>query len=277
MNLTMRAKNGAKRVLKWTAARVGGAHEAPRILTYHSVGDRDHPMNVSPKDFDRQMAWLSDNQNVQNVETIIGGENGVAISFDDGYRDNFTNVFPVMAKRGLPWTVFVVTGRLGGWLDHDAAVDAARLMSEDELLELVGHGVSVGGHTQTHARLSSLPVDAQRQEIFDCFASLCEFGVEAPGFAYPFGSSLDFDQTSMRLVEEAGFAYALSNRYGSVVPESVPWCVERIWIDRTDTFETFQQKVSGELDGLRWLDSRAGIGLRRVVNNFIGRAGGPGS
>ncbi len=52
--------------------------------------------------------------------------NGVAITFDDGYRDNYTNAFPLLRELGLPATIFLATDALdrGALLWHDRVFDA---------------------------------------------------------------------------------------------------------------------------------------------------------
>jgi len=52
--------------------------------------------------------------------------NGVAVTFDDGYRDNYTNAFPVLRDMGLPATIFLTTGALdeNALLWHDRVFDA---------------------------------------------------------------------------------------------------------------------------------------------------------
>ena len=47
--------------------------------------------------------------------------NSAVITFDDGYRDNFTVAFPLLRRKGLPATLFVVSGAIDGtplWLDQ---------------------------------------------------------------------------------------------------------------------------------------------------------------
>lgn len=242
-----------------------------RVLTYHSIGTRDHEMNVTPEAFQEQMQWLSENATVISLDDAVAGKEGVAITFDDGFRDNLTNAAPVLKAHSFRATVFVVPGRAGGFLDHDSPTEDARLMTWEEILELKGLGVKIGGHTMNHARLSSLSEAAQESEIIESTRLLEEhLGEPIESFAYPFGSAMDYDSASVRCVQRANYAYAVSNRYGPVSSRSSRWEIPRIWIDRSDTMESFQQKVRGDLDALAILDSYVGIRLRRIVNRLIG-------
>jgi len=271
----MRAGDRLKGRLKAATRRlaVSGPRSAPTplILTYHSVGTRDHEMNVRPVDFEEQIRWLTDYTTVVSLEQAAGGRPGVALTFDDGYRDNLREAAPVLARYDLPATVFVVASRTGMYLDHDDRVPAAQLMTWEELAELARGGWSIGAHTMTHARLSRLTVPEQRGEIAGCKSAIERaLGVEVKAFAYPFGSALDYTRDSVRLVREAGYAFAVSNRYGLCRPREDRWALRRIWIDRTDTLASFRNKVEGRLDRLAWLDSAAGIRARRVFNEFLG-------
>ncbi len=241
------------------------------ILTYHSVGRRDHEMNVTPADFAEQMRWLADHREVVSIARAAEAETGVAITFDDGYRDNLTEAAPVIDRLGLVAAVFAVPGRVGGHLDHDDPADeTARLMTWDELAQLARSGWSVGGHTMTHCRLSTRDPATQRAEIFECKRAIeTQLGVAAEGFAYPFGSALDYSTTSVGLAREAGFAYALTNRFGANAADGDRFELRRIWIDRSDSLTSFAAKVEGRLDRLAWLDSAAGIRARRWANRLL--------
>lgn len=241
-----------------------------RILTYHSVGTRDHEMNVTPGEFRVQMEWLAQYAKVVPLQVIAEGGEGVAITFDDGYRDNLLHAAPVLRALNLPATFFVVPGRLGGMLDHDWDEESSLLLSWDEVGALEQMGFEIGAHTLTHPRLSRLAVDGQQAEIFGCAKALQEaLGHAVAAFAYPFGSAWDYDADSIRLVQEAGFRFAVSNRYGVNGLSLDRWALHRIWVDATDTLRTFRAKVDGRLDGLCLLDSPAGLRMRTRLNQFL--------
>jgi peptidoglycan/xylan/chitin deacetylase (PgdA/CDA1 family) len=241
-----------------------------RILTYHSIGERDHDMNVRPEQFVEQMEWLATHENVLPLDAALDAEDGIIVTFDDGYRDNLLNAAPVLKKLGLRATVFIVAGRVGSFLDHDAPGAPNELMTWQEIRQWIECGLGVGCHSMTHRRLSQLSEDEQRAEIVDSTRLLRErTSRPTEAFAYPFGSAADYNAISTQLVREAGFTCGLSNRYGVNGRERDRWALRRIWVDATDDLKTFRAKVDGTLDGLALLDSNAGLAARRTLNRVL--------
>ena len=77
---------------------------------YHSINS-NHPASVRPKDFEKQIKWLKDNYSIVNLwDPLNFQEDSVAITFDDGYEDNFIYAFPILKKYNCPATIFVTTG-----------------------------------------------------------------------------------------------------------------------------------------------------------------------
>ncbi len=268
-------KNGLKQGMKAALGALGSMQKKgsarARILTYHSIGHRRYEMNVTPEAFAAQMAWLASNQTVISLESVAEGGSGVALTFDDGYRDNLINALPILEHYGFPATVLVVSGCLGATLPREKEPESGTLMSPDELREAASRGLTIGGHTRSHPRLSTLTPERQMEEIAGCKADLEDI-LEAPirTFAYPYGSALDYDAESVAAVRRAGFDLAFSNRYGPVHAADGPFTFRRIWIDSTDTLKSFEDKVSGRLDGLRLQDSALGIRARRLLNAWMG-------
>jgi len=261
-----------KRALSAIGRLTGSDEPCARVLTYHSIGNRDHEMNVSPQDFHDQMTWLSDHCPIIAPRDAATGKSGVAVTFDDGYLDNLTNAAPILSQLAIPALVFLVTGRMGGMLDHDSDPASSTLMTWEQARELQAVGVELGGHTMTHRRLSELTDSEQETEIGDCARALREhLNVEFPIFAYPFGSAFDYNRLSKDLAKRADYSLAYSNRYGVILPGDDPWELHRIWIDASDSLESFQAKVQGRLDLLACLDSRAGLHARRLLNRAVNR------
>ena len=267
-------KRSIKHATKWAAYCASALDKksvsATRILTYHSIAYRGHEMNVTPEDFREQMAWLCEERNVISLDDAAAGKVGIAITFDDGYQNNLLHAAPLLCGLNLPATVFMVAGRAGKVLTGDPEPETGVLMTWEELHRWVDMGLSVGAHTMTHPCLASLNDAGQSSEIMLSKAALeGRLGIAVNAIAYPYGSALDYNKTSMRLARQAGFKYALSNQYGFNEAGTNPWALKRIWVDATDDLASFQAKVLGRLDLLRILDHPAAIRLRRTLNRVL--------
>ena len=104
------------------------------------------------------------------------------------------------------WLQQVTSWAGGNCLD----ANTNRLLTSDELQEMVSHAeVTIGAHTVTHRRLSTLSEAEQRHEIVESGRRLASIiGKAVPVFAYPFGKKTDFDITSIRMCREAGYLKA---------------------------------------------------------------------
>ena len=105
------------------------------VLCYHRVNDDAHPFftGIPVALFRRQMEALRRHFTVLPLAELAERarrkdlpRNGVAVTFDDGYRDNYTNAFPVLRDLGLPATIFLTTDSLdrNALLWHDRVFDA---------------------------------------------------------------------------------------------------------------------------------------------------------
>lgn len=109
---------------------VAGMHRGgPVILRYHSVSDdpswrggyMQESLVVSPEVFDRQVAALARRHRLTTVDDIVDrmragrsiDSRAVALTFDDGYEDNYRVVFPILEKHEASATFYVTTGSVG--------------------------------------------------------------------------------------------------------------------------------------------------------------------
>ncbi|SFL03450.1 Peptidoglycan/xylan/chitin deacetylase, PgdA/CDA1 family [Lachnospiraceae bacterium KH1T2] len=108
-----------------------------RVLLYHRVGYIENDLwklSVTVEQFDEQMKYLSNNYNVLRFDKEWAAEeNGIAVTFDDGYVDNYRLAFPILVKYRVPATIFVCTGNIDTekefWWDE---IEGACLRGEDE-------------------------------------------------------------------------------------------------------------------------------------------------
>jgi peptidoglycan/xylan/chitin deacetylase (PgdA/CDA1 family) len=112
--------------------RLGGRRPAPAILMYHRVAELEQDpwgMAVSPEIFGQQLAYLKRHRTTMPLDQLVEGvrnrnlpRDAVAITFDDGYRDNLVNAKPLLMDYGLPATLFLPTGWVGSsvpfWWDE---------------------------------------------------------------------------------------------------------------------------------------------------------------
>src|SRR3954465_10093177 len=128
----------------------------PLALAYHAIGTRavredPHGLFVSWARLRRPAAWLQRRgySLVTFGELVARGEDGLcALTFDDGFES-----CAALAGLGVPATVFVVTGWLGG-VPPDTTAD--RLLDAGGVRGLHAAGVEIGAHTATHPDLTRL-------------------------------------------------------------------------------------------------------------------------
>lgn len=198
------------------------------ILLYHRIDNiSDDPIMlcVAPECFEKHLIFLKENYKIISLKelsykiiskTLKGNE--LAITFDDGYKDNFTKALPLLEKYNVPATIFVSTKFLGQrasfkWDLEYNEEDRAFFLNEQEIKRLSDHPlVEIGAHTHNHQRLSDLDYKKQKEDILkskNILEKITKKEIEL--FAYPFGGKLDFDRDSKKLVEELGFQFAYTN------------------------------------------------------------------
>lgn len=112
---------------------------------------------------------------------------------------------------------------------------SGRPLTEGELFDLAsGDLIEVGAHTHSHPVLANLAPERQAEEIAGSKAFLEEtLGIRIHSFAYPYGSSADFDEATARVVSAAGFEHACTSIPGRLAagtdPLRVPRIVVRDW------------------------------------------------
>lgn len=258
------------------------------VLCYHSVAPEGRA-STHPGAFAEQMRWLSEHADVVPFALIEPTPSGsgerprVAITFDDGYADNYTHAFPILTDLGLRATFFLATGLLDAdreTIDRLARVwgtspDDVAGLTWEQVDEMRALGMEFGAHTHSHPNLARVGDARARSEAVRSKDRLEErLGEEVAIFAYPFGDvRFDFTPSTMRMLRAAGFRSAASIQFRGVRPSDDPMALPRFPV-LNDTMELLHAKVDGRLDAVGlfrehaplWLSGLISSGRRRAKN-----------
>lgn len=112
-------------------------HNKLNILIYHRVLDVNDKFNsgdVTVEQFDHQLLWIKRFYNIMDLGLAVDllksnrlPKRALSITFDDGYRDNYTNALPILKKFELTATFFIAAGFLnGGIMWNDVVIESVR-------------------------------------------------------------------------------------------------------------------------------------------------------
>ena len=181
----------------------------PRFLMYHHVGaakDReDNPsLRVSEEQFARHLQYLSERNYIsKSVSELVKEKENlpprtVAITFDDGYADNYENAVPLLKKHGFKATIYLAPD-----------MKEQGMLSPKQIQDMAAEGViEFGAHTMNHRNLSTLDIEEAKAEIFDSKQRVEELtGKACETFSYPYGR---FTESVKQQVAEAGYSSAVT-------------------------------------------------------------------
>ncbi len=162
-----------------------------RVLLYHRVTDLTcdpQLLSVSPKRFDEQMQLIARSYQPISLRYLWAcvrrgdvPHRAVVVTFDDGYEDNLTIAKPILERHGIPATVFVASGSVGGdrafYWDKLEDIFLSDRMLPEELNITIGQeqyrwsfaGETDGYHNAGWSALS--PTTTRRQAAY---VSLCD-------------------------------------------------------------------------------------------------------
>lgn len=191
----------------------------PVVLMYHCVADEPTTPNtalfVRPSEFEDQAKAIVEN----GIKTLFADEFGeveetsVILTFDDGYEDNYTEMFPILKKYNLKATVYMIAYKIGkpGYL------------TEEQIKEMSDSGlVQFGSHTLDHPELTRLSEDDIRAQLEGSKWLISQVtGKPVTTIAYPSG---EYNSLVMDIASEMyDFAYTTdSDPYYGQDPMMLP-------------------------------------------------------
>lgn len=217
-----------------------------RVLLYHDIAPDDYAR------FAAQLTWLARTWHfvapqdfadmMQRERPIEGGK--LLLTFDDGFASNRLVAEEVLNPMGIQALFFVVSDFVGIATQEDCRQFIARHicpgmnpavmpghwrnMSWPDLRSLVDKGHTIGAHTRTHARLSTLTDDrALEDEIINSADRLeQQLGIKVEHFAFTFGDLASFSPAALTVARRR-FSFIYTGLRGENAGQVPAWAIRR--------------------------------------------------
>jgi peptidoglycan/xylan/chitin deacetylase (PgdA/CDA1 family) len=227
------------------------------VIAYHKIDVPTEDVRVrgaytSPKRFAKQISYLKKQGfNFYSASALIEyylehnkfPKQAITLTFDDGWKDNYTNAFPILREHGIKATIFLVPSCIGQVSSKVVAEgeSAREHLSGDDIIEMSRHGIEFGSHSVNHQLLHQLAPQEVEYEVLESKRQI-ENLIQQPCkvFAYPAGF---FTETAQSVVRKAGYIAAFSSVYGPVEKLDI-YALNRTEILRRDRFPfQFARKI----------------------------------
>lgn len=235
------------------------------VIFYHKI---DRPPSdakirgafTSPKRFENQLVYLKTlGVNFLTASELIGHyrqdgafpRRSIAVTFDDGWKDNYTGAFPILKKLGIRATIFIVPACVGRTTDDVTAEGEAprEHLSEENIREMCEFGIEFGSHSMDHRlfnQISETEIEYQAVESKNYIENLLQ--KDCGVFAYPAGFFTDAAKT---ILKNAGYSSAFSTVYGPTDQVDL-FALNRAEILRRDRFPfRFERKIRSLISDAR--------------------------
>jgi len=231
------------------AGLVRQRYTAP-IIMYHYVhygANADDKLVVTPEAFQRQMRFLKERRyNVIPLEELAVlikekrkiPARTIAITIDDGHRDNYDQIYPVLKKYNLPATMFVIINEIGRVQNDKLSWSQIKEMQDSGL-------ISFGSHALGAEPLVNIKSEEElKGQIFESKKLLEEkLEKEVKIFSYPEGL---FNAKIKKMAMDAGYLAAVSTSPGISSPSDDIFALKRLRISQNaDNLFIFYVQASG--------------------------------
>lgn len=210
------------------------------VLMYHAVSDNcwgTSELFVSPSVLDAQIAALLENGytliNFEDFYRLDEIEKPVMLTFDDGYDDNYDELFPILQKYRVKATIFIIVNDIGK--NHK--------VTEEEIIEMSNSGlVSIQSHTMSHNYLSYMNEEQLEYELYESKLRLTRLtGKEPFVLCYPTGM---YSNLSLEITAKY-YQFGLLMSTGLYTTgEDDPCMIHRYYVPRGLSAERLLQRIS---------------------------------
>lgn len=238
-------------IIIWYWLRLKRSSAALPVLMYHKVISSGNPdfLSIKRNDLEEQFKYLKE----KGYNTILLSdlhqymargvplpEKPCLITFDDGYRNNYTEMFPLLVKYSLRANIFLVAS----FLETDGKSEEEYMRPEE--LKLMANGsVEYGLHSLKHDSYKDMSLEAIKADVLACREIFTRLEIPVqPALAYTYGAFPKTDrlkrQAMFSLFESLGIkmAFRIGNRKNPL-PISEQFVIQRLDIRGDEGFGKF--------------------------------------
>jgi peptidoglycan/xylan/chitin deacetylase (PgdA/CDA1 family) len=226
------------------------------VLMYHRVTETEPVdyLTIHADDLDQQLQYLQEKgYTTISTQQLIDYQYGhqplppkpVLLSFDDGYHDSFTLLYPRLVKYGMKATIFLVPSLVR---QTGQSYPELKFMSEEQLRQMDPAIIEFGLHSFDHSSYKEMTAPQIAADIDQCRAFFKKIRITVlPILAYTYGA---YPKTGepwkalAQVLKDKGIrlAFRIGNRINRL-PVKEPFVVQRIDVRGNETFRHFRKKL----------------------------------
>lgn len=226
---------------------------------YHSIGDNGFLFTVTTKDLEKQLGFLKRKKyNVIRLADMIERLRNkgkippktVALTFDDAYRDNYLNAFPLLKKYNISATVFIPTAYVDKEI-FNSEDKTIPVMSWQEAREMEESGlVDFAPHSHTHPLMNQIAFEEFVNEV-KTSENILNKNLKRPVkiFSFPKGK---FKPEHADYLKKQGYFGAVTVKEGLVYPGDDLFTLKRNFIFSKGGFSQFKGKLGRSVEIMNW-------------------------
>ena len=209
-------------------------YDVPTLM-YHAVSNDTWGITslfVKPEILEQQLQYLTENgydpiffEDLYHLEEY---DKPVLLTFDDGYADNYTELFPLLQKYNVKATVFIITDLM----------NTDKYLTTEQIQEMAASGlVSIQSHTASHPNLDTLSLEDQLEELERSKLEVTRLCLREPYvICYPTGR---YNDDTLEAAPDYYF-FGLKMNGGMYHTSDDPFLINRSFVSRNTTLEAFK-------------------------------------
>ncbi|MBU9711532.1 polysaccharide deacetylase family protein [Evansella tamaricis] len=171
-------------------------------------------------------------------------KNSIVLTFDDGFKDNYNEAYPILKEHGFTALNFMITSAISlndrkYKANEFQYLSVSDIESSCDVFEFQSHTYNF--HQRTFNQAAFMEFKPREEILEDLEKSITNLANQNRSFAYPYGAYKD---ESIEILEEAGFEMAFTVEYRDAVPGDSLYEIPRKEVYSDTTLDVFKEKIN---------------------------------